>query len=212
MTATEVSARRLALAPGEPPELCARLGLLIPPGFAHRPEPIRTEGLLVDGAVHPSLAAGLVATCAPQVGVLIATSVGDVAAALGVRGDLGGSMLRAGGSDVEISAWPADQLGRELARAVPPLGAGPRPALHLPLTELGARADLHEAVVGTLLATVVAPPAVVGQVRWWATLAGWLALEPGEARDGVRWATVRPVDPHDLGAAVAPLAAAAVAS
>jgi hypothetical protein len=64
---------------------------------------------------------------------------GDLAAAFGVRADLGGSMLRAGDSDVEVSAWPAQRLGAELERAVPPLGDGPRPTLHQPLTQVAER-------------------------------------------------------------------------
>jgi hypothetical protein len=57
----------------------------------------------------------------------------------------------------------------------------------------------------------VAPPHVVGLVVWLATAGGWLALEPAEVRDGLRWATVRPVQPDELAAAVAPLLAAALA-
>ena len=51
---------------------------------------------------------------------------GDVAAALGIRGDLGGSLVRAGESDVEVAAWPAERLGVELARAVPPVAGEDR--------------------------------------------------------------------------------------
>jgi hypothetical protein len=184
--------------------------LLLPPGFDATPAPTRTEGLLVDDGVHPAVAAGLAATCAPQVAVLVSSTIGDVAAAYGIRDDLGGSMLRAEDSDVEVSAWPALGLGGELARAVPTLGASPIPSLHLPLAEIPARADLQQAVIGMLRATVIAPPAVIGQVVWLATFAGWLWLEPAEARDGVRWAAVRPVKPPDLGAAVAPLVAVAI--
>jgi hypothetical protein len=208
VTANGVLARRLVLAPGELPALSARLRLLIPPGFDRSPEPIRTEGLLIDGVVQPFLAAALVAACSPQLGVLVTTTVGDVAGAFGARGDVGGSMLRAGGSDVEVSAWPAEQLGRELARAVPPLGSNPLAALHLPLSAIAEHPELRETVIGTLRATVVAPPAVVGHVTWLAAAAGWLALAPAGVHDGVRWATVRPAVPDDLGAAVAPLVAA----
>jgi hypothetical protein len=171
---------------------------------------VRTEGLLVDGAVHPSVAAGLAATCAPRVGIAMSTSSGGLAAAFGVRADLGGSLLRAAGSDVEVSAWPALQLGAELARTVPWLGRSDLPVLHLPVSEIAAHPVLRATVAGVLRATVVAPGGVVGQVTWLATASGWLALEPAEARSGVRWAQVRPVEPADLGAAVAPLVAAAL--
>lgn len=207
---TTLLARRLTVAPDEPAALCARLGLRPPPGFDSQPGAVRTAGLLVDGAVHRCVAAGLAATCAPALAVLMSSTVGDVAAAFGVRGDLGGSMIRAGGSGVELAAWPAERLGAELARAVPPLGLSAQPPLHLPLAEIAMRADLQAEVVGILRATVVAPPHVVGLVGWLATAAGWLAIEPAEARAGVRWATVRPVVPVDIGAAVAPLVGSAL--
>lgn len=164
---TTLLRRHLVLSRGEVAGLCARLGLLVPPDFAADPATIRTDGLLVDGEVHPAVAAGLVATCSPQLAVLIRCRSGDVAAAFGIRGDLGGSMVRVGGSDVEVAAWPAERLGGELDRAVP------------------------ASVIGLLQATVLAPPRVVGQV-------------------GMRLSG-DPVDPGALGAAVAPLVAAALA-
>jgi hypothetical protein len=207
---TALVARRIVLPSGEVAELCGRLGLLCPPGFGAVPMPIRTNGLVTEGAVHPAVAAGLAATCSPRVAVLVASTVGDVAAAFGVRHDLGGSLLRAGECGVEMSVWPALRLGDELARAVPILGASPLPALDLPLPQVAERPDLRAAIIGRLRATVVAPPSVVGQVIWLATRTGWLSLEPAAVRDGVRWAVVRPVAPADLGAAVAPLVASAV--
>jgi hypothetical protein len=81
--------------------------------------------------------------------------------------------------------------------------------LHLPLADLPQRTELRD-TVGVLRATVVAPPAVVGVVSWLATTTGWLALEPAEWRDGVRWAHVRPVQRDEIGAAVAPLVAGAL--
>jgi hypothetical protein len=208
---TTLAARRLLLPLGEVAELCARLGVLLPPGFTGVPTSIRSEGLLDDDGVHPSVAAGLIATCAPQVAVLVRSSLGDLAAAYGIRADLGGSMLRAGDSDVEVSAWPALRLGAELARGMPQLGMSSLPRLHLPLAEISEHADLRAAVIGILRVNVVAPPDVIGPVVWLATAAGWLALEPADVHRGVRWATVRPVGPDDLGAAVAPLVAAALA-
>jgi hypothetical protein len=206
---TTVTARRLVLSRGELAGLSVRLGLTLPPGFPARPEPVTTPGVLLDGEVRPSVAAGLAAACAPQVAVLL--TAGDAAAVFGIAGDLGGSLLGAGDSPVEVSAWPAAQLGAELARAVPPRPDLERPPRHRPLTELAADAELQALVMSTLRATVVAPPHVLGQVIWLDTRAGWLALEPSEVRNGVRWATTRPVGPADLGACVAPFAAAALA-
>lgn len=206
-----MTSRRLTLAPDEPAALCARLGLHIPPGFDRAPGAIRTAGLMVDGAVHPSVAAGLTATCAPTVAVLVTSTVGSVAAAFGARAGLGGSMIRAGESPVEIAAWPAERLGAELARAVPPLGRSPRPPLRLPLAELTSHAELRADVIGTLRATVVAPPRIAGLVVWLATADGWLAVEPADVCAGVRHVTVRPVHPIEIGAAVAPFVAGALA-
>ena len=205
-----LAARRLVLQPGEVAALTARLRLRLPPGF--EAPPTTTPWSLISGDdVHPSLAAGLRATCAPRVAVLVATTLGGCEGAFGIADDLGGSLLRTADSDVEVSAWPAVRLGDELARAAPTLPELDRPTLHLPLAELPDAPELAGIVVGTLRATVVAPPYVIGQVLWLATDAGWLALEPAEVRRGARWATVRPVGPRDLGAAVAPFLAAALA-
>jgi hypothetical protein len=163
---TAVLSRRLVLPAGELAGLCGLLGLLVPPGFEAAAARIRTDGLLVDDAVHPSVAAGLVATCSPQLAILARGSAGDVAAAWGVRGDLGGSMARAGTSDVEVAAWPALRLGAELRRVFP---AG---------------------LTGTVRITVVAPPRVVGKLDWHLS---------GGADDAL-----------EIGAAVAPLVAAAL--
>jgi hypothetical protein len=165
---------------------------------------VRTPGLIGTDGVHRAVAAGLAAACIPQVGITVCCSVGDVAAALGIRGDLGGSALRAGDSEVELSAWPADRLGDELARAVPALGSSDLQPMHVALTGLGT---LLPEVVGALQATVVVPPLVVGVVVWLATATGWLSIEPAGSEDGVRRAAVRPVQPDDLGAAVAPFVA-----
>lgn len=202
---TTLTARRLFVSVVELADLSDRLGLDLPPGFSGPPAPHRRS----DDDVHPSLAAGLVATCAPVVGVTV-TALDTVSAALGLRGDLGGSLLRAGGSEVEVSAWPAVALGHELTRTVPELGASAQPARHLPLAELTAE-TLREPVVGRLQATVVAPPHIVGVVIWLATTSGWLSLEPAEVIDGRRWARLRPVQPQDLAAAVAPFVASALA-
>jgi len=205
------TARRLLLPPGEVAELCHRIGLVLPPAFAAERAPLHTAGLLRDGAVHPSLAAGLAATCSPQLSVLVASTVGEVAAALGVRDDLGGSLLRAGPSPVEVAAWPAERLGPELARVVPPLPSGPRPDLHLPVTDLATSQVLRRLVVGTLHATVVTSAGVVAQLPWLATAEGWLAVTPAEVRDGVRWVHVRAVEADDLSCCLAPWIAEALA-
>ncbi|MCU1590294.1 MAG: hypothetical protein JWP11_1550 [Frankiales bacterium] len=206
---TALLARRLALQPGETASLCARLGLRLPPGIDRAPRPISTAGVLMDGVVPPALAAGLAVTCAPRVGVHVST-LGGVAAAFGIRGELGASVMRVGEDGREVSAWSPLRLGEELARCVPPLGTGRAAELHLPLADVARSPGLVDAVLGTLRATVVAPPHVMGHVVWLATASGWLSLEPAEVRDGVRWAVVRPVAPADLGACVAPFVGAAL--
>jgi hypothetical protein len=213
---TALTARRLVLTPGELDLLRRRLDLPAPPGFAvvgggGSTARLEQLGVTVDGAVQPAVAAGLVAACAPQVGVLVVATVGQQAmtAALGVRGELGGSLAQAGTAAVEAAVWPAPALGTELARVVPPLGRSDRPDLHLPLADLAAGTtgpaveELRAAVVGSLRATVVTD-AVLGQVVWLATAGGWLAMEPAPTRCARRWATIRPVQPEDLGPALAP--------
>lgn len=180
-------AARLVLAPGELALLAALLGLELPPGFLVRDATgdrarLTDLGVLSHGDVHPSVAAGLAAACAPRVGVLVEAAVGAVAvtAALGVRGDggddVGGSLARLGDAVVEASLWPAVALGRELTRLVPPAAAS-----------------------GRLRATVVAPPDVVGQRQWFADEGGWRTLD------------ARPVVAGDLGQDLAPLVGAALA-
>jgi hypothetical protein len=78
----------------------------------------------------------------------------------------------------------------------------------MPLPEAAER--LRSEVSGTLTATAIAPPAVLGQVVWLATTGGWLALRPADVRDGVRQVSLTPVTAEDLGAAVAPFIAAGV--
>jgi hypothetical protein len=212
------AARRLYLTPGELDLLRRRLHLPAPPGFAvdgGSGSTARLEelGVITDGAVHPSVAAGLAAACAPRVGVLLTAVVpsADLTAALGVRGEVGGSVAQAATAAAEVATWPAAALGAELARVVPPLGSHPAPALHLPLDALTARGfeDRFGPVTGTLQATVVAD-GVLGQVRWLATEQGWLAVEPAEQGAGSRWASVRPVGVHDLGSLLAPALATAL--
>lgn len=193
---TSVLAKRLVLPAGQVAGLCAELGLTLSPGFAAEPLPCELK------ALGPSLAV----VCAPEVSVLVSCSLGSEAA-LGVRGDLGSGLIRCGDSDVEASAWPAVRLGAELARAVPSLASRDRVSLHAPLHEIADHPALRAAVRGVLRATVVAPPSVLGVVVWLATDGGWLALEPAGVVAGVRWATVRPVEPHALGLAVAPFVA-----
>lgn len=205
---TALLSRRLMLAPGEPAALCARLRLRLPPGFGAAPGPVGTDELIADGSGAASVATSMAVACSPRVGVLVTSTVGDVAAAYGVRGELGASLIRAGSSPVELSAWPAQRLGAELARTVPPIGRSSLPLLHLPLADVTERPEVRDVVIGRLRATVAAPPRVLGLVLWLATAEGWLAVEPAQVRDGVRWATVRPADPVDLGAALAPLVAA----
>jgi hypothetical protein len=217
------TARRLYLTPGELDLVRRRLDLPAPPGFDvdggnGSVGRLVQLGVLTDDAVHPSVAAGLAAACAPQVGVHLAAAVGDqrVTAVLGVRGALGGSLVHMGTAAVEVAAWPAAWLAAELSRVVPPLACSGGAPRHLPLPALSegapepAVAALRETVSGSLRATAVAQ-VVLGQVVWLATQQGWVAVEPAHTRAGVRWATLRPVTPEDLGSALAPLLAAGLA-
>jgi hypothetical protein len=90
------TARRLYLTPGELDLLRRCLDLPAPPGFgveggSGSVARLEQLGVLTEAGVHPSVAAGLVAACAPRVGVLVTAVVpeAEVTAALGVRGAIG---------------------------------------------------------------------------------------------------------------------------
>lgn len=68
---------------------------------------------------------------------------------------------------------------------------------------------------GVLHCLVTAPPrpgrpARVGQVLWYATPGGWVGLDPEPGPDDRRLVRLRPADPIDLGAWLAPLVAGAL--
>ncbi len=69
---------------------------------------------------------------------------------------------------------------------------------------------------GVLHCLVTAPPrgpgepARVGQVLWYATAGGWVGLDPEPGPDDRRTVRLRPADPIDLGAWLAPLVAEAL--
>lgn len=163
MTAGATAAGRLVLAPGELDLLAGLLGLQLPPGFAVESATgdrrrLTVLGVLAGGRVEAAVATGLIAVCTPQLAVHVAAVTPEVSvtAALGVRDDVGGSLVRTGVAAVEVSLWRAVGLGGELARLVPPAGE-----------------------TGSLRAIVAAPPHVVGQALWFVRDATWLALEPG---------------------------------
>jgi hypothetical protein len=215
---------RLLLTPGELDLLRGRLGLPLPPGFEvtgpvedrHR---LAGLGVLAGDDVVPEVAAALVAACSPQVGVHVAgrLAAAEVTAGLGLCDGQGGALVRTSRAEVELSGWPTLSLPDELTRVVPAAPVPAMAALKVPLDLLSSRsADpeveaLRATVTGSLRATVVKGRSVIGQVLWLGTAAGWVALEPGEVRDGVRWATARPVGPHHLASSVAVLVARALA-
>jgi hypothetical protein len=218
---------RLLLTPGELDLLRGRLNLPAPPGFAVAGASgaggrLAALGVLTGDGVAPAVAADLVAACAPQVAVHVVARLGavEVTASLGIRDGRppsGGGLVRTGPAEVELSGWPVRSLPDELTRVVPPAPVPARATLHVPLDLLRVLSRdpeveaLRAAVTGSLRATVVRGTSVVGQVLWLGTDAGWIALEPAEVRDGVRWARARPVGPGHLAPAVAVLVARALA-
>jgi hypothetical protein len=129
------------------------------------------RGLVVDTAAglrpHPSLIADLAVLAGPQLLVQLRGDAGGrgLRAAYGVAGPLGAGLIRAAeGGGVEWSAYPAETLGAELARAVSALGVvaddrGGRPGGLLPLAalvELPLAAEIGAAGLGAEVADEVA--------------------------------------------------------
>lgn len=274
-----VQPRRLVLAAAEL-ELLRRLSgdLPLPPDFAVGQAPERTgfgvesatlaaagRSLLDRGVLrsipdspggtepHPSVLANLQVLAAPEVllDTRVRTDGHTIRAAHAVAGGLGASLARLGGAaTVELSIFPAERLGLELIRMVPPTGAGSRaaarPAGLLPLAAI-AEVGLAEQIGGDEVVRQVATelrltaaerqlalalstqaggvlhclltgtprrpggPARVGQVLWYATPGGWVGLDPEPGPDDRRMIRLRPADPVDFGAWVAPLVAGALA-
>jgi hypothetical protein len=203
---------------------------------------------------HPSVIANLQVLAGAEVMLQTRVQVDGttIRAAHAVAGGLGASLARLGETaSVELSLFPAERLGLELIRAVPPTGspdrAGTRPAGRLPLAaiaEVGLAAEIGgDEVVrqlaselrltaseqqlaralstqagGVLHCLITAPPRrageppSVGQVLWYATPGGWVGLAPDPGTTPERRPVVlRPVEPVDIGAWVAPLVAGALA-
>jgi hypothetical protein len=88
--------------------------------------------------------------------------------------------------------------------------------LRLTAAEQELARALSAQAAGVLHCLVTAPPrrpgekGRVGQVLWYATPGGWVGLDPEPSADGRRTVRLRPADPIDLGAWVAPLVAGAL--
>lgn len=182
------AAHRLVLTAAEYAHLVGELNLSMPPDWA--PAPGITTGaeaaalaerdIIVDGRVHPSLTANLRVLAGPQV-------MFDTTATAGARGSrslhaiagqLGASLFLLPDAAVELSMFPAVDLGRELVRAVPAeAGGGIGSALDAtesePLRGRVPLAALHELGVAELLRE--SDPDAPGYVL------GELDLPPAEA-------------------------------
>lgn len=129
-------AHRLALSGPEWRLLCQRAGLRPPPGFGATDQPPGQEspdsagslagrGVLRPDSVLelpvPAVAANLAVLAAPAAVVQVGVSVrGDgLRAVYAVRGPLGASLVTLPAGGVELSMFPAVDLGRELARCAP---------------------------------------------------------------------------------------------
>lgn len=211
--------------------------LTLPPGFALEPtglgsapaalDLLREAGVaLDDGAgwrVHPAVADDLLVLAVPEVGVTVRAARPGLAsqACLALSGPRGAGLLRTGDTAVELSAFCAQDLPRELARVVPaPVpGAVPRAVEEVPLDVLldGSGSRLRGRATGSLHAAVVAgpradrPAGIVGSVEWVWDGYGWTGLEALPSRGGRPWVRLVPVQPGDLGGWVAGLLARAAA-
>jgi hypothetical protein len=105
--------------------------------------------------------------------------------ALGVTHGHGGVGGPGGVADLPLSAEQAELVGR-LVR--------------------GTRGVL-QALVGGPVRVGGQVGAGVGQAIWCGPAAGWVAGEPAPGPDGARWVRLRPVEPADLPAALAPVIA-----
>lgn len=121
---------RLRLSAGEYAYLVERLGLSMPPGWeadertAADPGDLAERGVLPDdlATVHPSVALNLRILGAPTVMVDTTVTIGGSAlhGLHALAGPLGASLFALEDGAVELSLFEAVDLGRELARAVPP--------------------------------------------------------------------------------------------
>jgi hypothetical protein len=196
--------RRLAGAPRLPadfravprPDLAAQPSAPDDPGGApaagdtDRLPALVERGLVVedpeqpDGwVVHPSIAADLAVLAAPELLLETRVAAGDdeLRAAHAVAGPLGASLVRAEvGAGVELSVFPAQRLGREVARVVPVARTGsvPPPTGIVPLA----------ALVELPIAAQLGGPEVVAEIAGALAISGdqrELALELARRATGV---------------------------
>ncbi|UVS82573.1 ESX secretion-associated protein EspG [Actinokineospora sp. UTMC 2448] len=123
------AAHRLVLTAAEYAHLVGELGMSMPPDWAPAPdvttgaeaEALAARDIVVDGRVHPSVAANLRVLSGPQI-------MFDTTATISTRGSrslhaiagrLGASLFLLPDAAVELSMFQATDLGRELVRAVP---------------------------------------------------------------------------------------------
>lgn len=127
-------AHRLTLTGPQWLALCRAAGIAPPGGFSpveEVPEPelataerelTEQDVLAADGSgPHPSIAANLAVLVAPTALVRVAVSIRDSGqrGAYAIRDPLGASLFATAGGGVELSLFPAVDLGPELRRSVP---------------------------------------------------------------------------------------------
>lgn len=201
-------------------------GTTPPPGFAARRPASVTDivlGIFRDGQPVPAVAGALAVLARPVVGVQVELSVGGAGlrAFAGVSGTSGVGLVTMPGDGVELSAFPAELLARELIRLVPepgsyaadvaeafgcpegrrvPTGALPLAALTAAGLPMGPLAEALSPPEAALVREVVRRTAgvlrciVLGTRPDGATAIGqvvWLATDDGE------WIGLHPVGPPD---------------
>ncbi|GLZ37666.1 ESX secretion-associated protein EspG [Actinokineospora sp. NBRC 105648] len=198
MTSTVPAAHRIALTAAEYAYLVADLGLSMPPDWAPAPDiadvgDLAAKRVLVDGDVHPSIAANLRVVAGPRLMVDTTATAGSRGSRSlhVVAGELGASLFLLPDAGVELSLFAAVELGRELVRAVPAEEAGIGSALdgdddQEPLRGVVPLAALHELGVADLLreADPEAPGYVLAELKLPKAEAE-LALDVVRRTDGV---------------------------
>ncbi|MGW5051119.1 ESX secretion-associated protein EspG [Actinokineospora sp. NPDC004072] len=160
------AAHRLVLTAAEYAHVVGELDLRMPPDWEPAPEittgaeaaALAERDIVVDGRVHPSVAANLRVLTGPQI-------MFDTTATVGARGSrslhaiagrFGASLFLLPDAAVELSMFQATDLGRELVRAVPAeerggIGSALDGAADEPLRGRVPLAALHELGVAELL-------------------------------------------------------------
>lgn len=195
------AAHRLVLTAAEYAHVVGELGLSMPPDWAPAPDittgaeaaALAERDIVVDGRVHPSVAANLRVLSGPRI-------MFDTTATIGARGsrslhtiagELGASLFLLPDAAVELSMFRAVDLGRELVRAVPAeeqggIGSALDGDEAEPLRGRVPLAALHELGVAELLreADPDAPGYVLGELNLPADEAAF-AVEVTRRTDGV---------------------------